>query len=128
MNARAHHLRFISLCAAILLALGAIAWADENTNPLLWELLFSAPLAFAGTFVLCHFQRSREGNFDRRKTLGEVPTQDERQLATVVYLVFLSLGVTIVAIAALAPEYLARANWVVPVLAGAAGIHARAIM
>jgi hypothetical protein len=127
MTARTHHLRYAALCGFLLLALMAVAWAGEETGHLLWKSLAIAPLVFAGTFLFNHFQRRHEDSHRRAKELEEVPLESEAPISSYVYLVTLTLGLTCVTVAVLAPRYLVSVVWVVPVLAGAAGIHLQAV-
>ena len=127
MTARTHHLRYVVLCCGLLLALVAIAWIEVEAGDVLWKLLAICPFTFAGTFLFNRFQRSRDGGPQRAKTSEGLPSESEARVSNAVYLVTLLLGVICVAIAALAPSYFAGTAWVVPVLAGAAGIHSEAI-
>ena len=127
MTARTHHLRYVALCGCLLLALVVIAWTEVEAGDLLWKSLAVCPFTFAGTFLFNRFQRSREGGPQRAKTSEVVPTEFEARVSNTAYLVTLILGLVCVAVATLAQSYLPDAVWVIPVLAGAAGIHLEAV-
>ena len=127
MNARTHHLRYVVLCAVVLVSLVAVASANEEAGRPLWKALGFAPLTFAGTFLFNRVQRNRERNFRRQNEDSAVPPKSEAQVADLVTIGTVTLGVFIVAIAALAPAYLSAVVWIVHALAGAAGIHAQAL-
>ena len=111
----------------MLVAFVVVAWADEKIGPPLWKALSVGPFTFAGTFLFNRVQRNRECNLKRQSEQLDVPPESEAKIANLVYLGTLTLGVISLAIAVLAPTYLLRVVWMVPVLAGAAGIHAQAI-
>ena len=111
----------------MLLALAVVAWLDKEVGLPLWKAMSVAPFAFAGTFLFNHFRSGREGTLKEKAEQDAVPPEAETQVANVVYLCMLTLGVISVAVAALAPAYFPKMAWVVPALAGSAGIHAQAL-
>ena len=70
MTTRTHHLRYVALCAGLLLALAVVAWVEEEVSGRLWNALAITPFVFAGTFLFNRFQRSREGALQRKKEIG----------------------------------------------------------
>lgn len=127
MRARTHHLRYVALCASMLLALAVVAWVDEEVSIPVWKAMSVTPFAFAGTFLFNHFRGVREGTFKGKAEQDVVPPEAEARVANGIYLGTLALSVTAVAVAVLAPAYFPKIAWVVPVLAGSAGIHAQAL-
>jgi hypothetical protein len=127
MTARSHHLRFVALCGGLLFALAVVAWAEEEAREQLGRALAVAPLAFAGTFFLNRYMRGRGNHRQDTEQRESAPSEAEARVSNLMYLGALGLGVLCVGVAVLAPAHLATVLWVVPVLAGAAGIHLQAV-
>ena len=127
MTARSHHLRFVALCGGLLFAPAVVAWAEIEASEQLARALAVAPLAFAGTFFLKRYMRGRESHLQDAGQRDYAPSKAEARLSNVMYLGTLVLGVLCVGVAVLEPAHLAAVLWVVPVLAGAAGIHLQAV-
>jgi uncharacterized membrane protein YkgB len=127
MNARGHHQRYVLLCGGLLLAIAFVAWAGEEVGAVIYKSLAVAVATFAGTFLFNRVQRRHEDQRQREEELSGMPSEAMVQVGSAIYLVTLALGVICVAVAVLAPLYLPKVAWVVPVLAGAAGIHVEAL-
>jgi len=128
MTARACSLRFVAICAALLLLLFTIALARGSDANALMLSLYVVPLAFGALFLFNKVVAANADVKQRAKDLNNALTGPEIRASNMIVLLVLILGLSCAAVAAFAPQYLSGVVWVGPVLAGSAGIHLAAVI